>query len=61
MNKSAVATLVSTMVIVLDYVTKRIIVAKLAPYDSIQVFPFLNIVYVENKGGCFWDVRKSGE
>ena len=45
--------MVSTLVMVLDYVTKRIIVAKLAPYDSIQVFPFLNIVYVENKGAAF--------
>jgi signal peptidase II len=45
--------LVTTLVIVLDYVTKRIIVAKLAPYDSIQVLPFLNIVYVENKGAAF--------
>ena len=53
MKKSAFITLVSTLVMVLDYVTKRIIVAKLAPYDSIQVFPFLNIVYVENKGAAF--------
>ena len=38
---------------VLDFVTKRIIVAKLAPYDSIPVLPFLNIVYVENRGAAF--------
>ena len=53
MKKSALITLVSTLVMVLDYVTKRIIVAKLAPYDSIQILPFLNIVYVENKGAAF--------
>jgi signal peptidase II len=53
LKKSALITLVSTLVMVLDYVSKRIIVAKLAPYDSIQVFPFLNIVYVENKGAAF--------
>ncbi len=53
MKKSTLIPLVTTLVIVLDYVTKRIIVAKLAPYDSIQVLPFLNIVYVENKGAAF--------
>ncbi len=53
MKKSALIALVSTLVMVLDYVTKRIIVAKLAPYESIQALPFLNIVYVENKGAAF--------
>ena len=53
MKKSVLITLVPTLVMVLDYVTKRIIVAKLAPYESISVFPFLNIVYVENKGAAF--------
>jgi signal peptidase II len=45
--------MVSTLVMVLDFVTKRIIVAKLAPYESIRALPFLNIVYVENKGAAF--------
>ncbi|HDZ84054.1 MAG TPA: signal peptidase II [Nitrospirae bacterium] len=53
MKKSTLIALVSTLVMVLDYVTKRIILAKLAPYDRIEVFPFLNIVYVENKGAAF--------
>jgi len=53
MKKSALISLVSTLVMVLDYVTKRIIVDKLELYDSIRVFPFLNIVYVENKGAAF--------
>lgn len=38
---------------VLDYVTKRLIITKLDLYDSIPVLPFLNIVYVENKGAAF--------
>lgn len=37
----------------LDFVTKRIIVAKIEPFESIRVLPFLNIVYVENKGAAF--------
>ena len=45
--------MVSTLVMVLDYVTKRIVLVKLAPYDRIEVLPFLNIVYVENKGAAF--------
>ena len=53
MKTSALIILVSTLVMVLDFVTKRIIVAKLAPYESINIFPFLNIVYVENKGAAF--------
>lgn len=53
MKKSTLIALVSTLVMVLDYVTKRIILAKLAPYDRIEVFPFLNIVYVENEGAAF--------
>jgi len=53
LKKPALIALVTTLVMVLDFVTKRIIVAKLAPYDSIEVLPFLNIVYVENKGAAF--------
>lgn len=53
MKKSVLIALVSTLVMVLDFVTKRIIVAKLAPYESISILPFLNIVYVENKGAAF--------
>ena len=45
--------MVSTLVMVLDLVTKRAIIAKLMPYESIRVLPFLNIVYVENKGAAF--------
>ncbi len=53
MKKSALITLVPTLVMVLDFVTKRIIIDKLALYDSISVLPFLNIVYVENTGAAF--------
>jgi len=53
MKKSTLIAMVSTLVMVLDLVTKRAIIAKLAPYESIRVLPFLNIVYVENKGAAF--------
>lgn len=38
---------------VLDYLTKRLVISKLDLYDNIAVLPFLNIVYVENKGAAF--------
>ena len=53
MKKSTLIALSSTLVMVSDYITKRLIVDKLALYDSIPVLPFLNIVYVENKGAAF--------
>lgn len=53
MKKSTLIALVSTLIMVLDFVTKRIIIAKLVPHESIRMLPFLNIVYVENKGAAF--------
>ncbi|MCK4758327.1 MAG: signal peptidase II [Thermoplasmata archaeon] len=53
MKKSALISLVATLVMVSDFVTKRLIVDKLALHDSIPVVPYLNIVYVENKGAAF--------
>ncbi len=52
-KKGVLITLVSSLVVLIDYVTKRIVVAKVMPYESIKVLPFLNIVHVENKGAAF--------
>jgi signal peptidase II len=52
-NKGTLITLISSVVVLLDYLTKKIIVSKLTLYESINVLPFLNIVYVENKGAAF--------
>ncbi len=53
MKKSSIIPLISLPVVFLDYVTKKIIVAKVMPYENIKVLPFLSIVHVENKGAAF--------
>ena len=53
MNRGALITLISAVVIFLDYVTKKIIVSKIMLYESISVLPFLNIVHVQNRGAAF--------
>jgi len=50
MNKGALIAVISSIVILLDYLTKKIIVTKVMLYESINVLPFLNIVHVQNKG-----------
>ena len=53
MKKSTIITLVVSLVTIFDFITKKIIVAKVMPHDSISVLPFLRIVHVENKGAAF--------
>ena len=53
MNKGALIAIISSIVILLDYLTKKIIVTKVMLYESINVLPFLNIVHVQNKGAAF--------
>lgn len=53
MNKGALITVISAIVIFLDYLTKKIVVSKIILYESISVLPFLNIVHVQNKGAAF--------
>ncbi|MBI5739225.1 MAG: signal peptidase II [Nitrospirae bacterium] len=45
--------LIAFLVILSDYFTKKAIVAKVMPFDHINVLPFLRIVHVENKGAAF--------
>jgi signal peptidase II len=45
--------LISSSVVLLDYVTKKIIVAKVMPHEVINVLPFLRIVNVRNTGAAF--------
>jgi len=53
MNKAVLIAVISFSVALFDYITKKIIVSKLLLYESIHVLPFLNIVYVENRGAAF--------
>ena len=53
MNKGLLAAIISSTVVLLDYLTKSIIVAKVSRFESIKVLPFLQIVHVENEGAAF--------
>ncbi len=53
MRKGIHIFLIASLVITLDFLTKKAIVAKVMPYDKIDILPFLRIVYVENKGAAF--------
>ena len=41
------------MVIILDVITKMLIVKQVAYHEIIKVLPFINIVHIENKGAAF--------
>ncbi len=53
LNKGAHIAAISAFVILLDYLSKKIIVSKIMLYESINVLPFLNIIHVQNKGAAF--------
>lgn len=53
MKKWVFIALISSSVVLLDYVTKKIIVAKVMPHEVINVLPFLRIVNVRNTGAAF--------
>lgn len=53
MNRWVLISVISSIVIFLDYLTKKIIVSKVMLYESISILPFLNIVHVQNKGAAF--------
>jgi signal peptidase II len=44
---------VSSLILVLDQVTKHLVVTYLFPSGMIPLLPFLNLVYVENVGSAF--------
>ena len=53
MSKRLLITLITSAIIILDFITKKIILAKIRIHDSIDVLPFLRIVHVENPGAAF--------
>jgi signal peptidase II len=53
LNRAVLITAISSLVVILDYVTKKMIVSQVMLYESINVLPFLNIVHVQNKGAAF--------
>jgi len=53
MRKNLLISSIAVVIIVLDFLTKRAVTANVLPYESINILPFLRIVYVENKGAAF--------
>jgi len=60
MKKYAYVLLITLSVIALDQITKYMIVTSFNTYDSIEIFPFLNIVDVRNTGAAFGMFRSLG-
>ncbi len=50
----------SLIIVILDHVTKFLIVNNLKPHDSINVLPFLKIVHVKNTGAAFGILQNLG-
>lgn len=53
MSKLIIVPLISSFLIIADYLTKKAIVANVTIYESIDILPFLRIVHVQNKGAAF--------
>ncbi|MBC8412893.1 MAG: signal peptidase II [Nitrospira sp.] len=53
-------TLIASLVIGLDYITKQMIASKVHMYQSIEVLPFLNIVHIYNEGAAFGMLQQMG-
>jgi signal peptidase II len=53
MKKGYLIFMVSSIVVLLDYITKRVIEAYVQPQEAIKVLPFLRIVNTKNPGAAF--------
>jgi signal peptidase II len=53
LNKRVISPAIFFCVVILDVITKQIIETYIHPPDFIEVFPFLRIVNVKNKGAAF--------
>ncbi|HKZ56572.1 MAG: signal peptidase II [Nitrospirota bacterium] len=52
--------LISLIIIVLDQITKHLVLKYMNPFESIEIFPFLHIVSVRNTGGAFGMFKSVG-
>jgi len=53
MRKNMLISSITAIIVVLDFLTKRVVTTNVLPHERIDVLPFLRIVYVENKGAAF--------
>jgi signal peptidase II len=52
--------LISLVIIVLDQITKHLVLKYMNPFESIEIFSFLHIVSVRNTGGAFGMFKSVG-
>jgi signal peptidase II len=52
--------IIVTTVIVLDQITKYLVSSYISPFESVEIFPFLHIVHVQNTGAAFGMFRGLG-
>jgi len=53
MKKGIPIFFIAFLIVIIDVLTKRAVIAEIMPHGGINILPFLRIVYVENKGAAF--------
>jgi len=53
LRRGILVSVISSVIILFDYITKWMIVETVRMHDYIDLLPFLRIVHVENKGAAF--------
>ena len=53
MKKYSYVFIIVISVVALDQLTKYLISTSISPFDSIKIFPFLHLVYIQNTGAAF--------
>jgi signal peptidase II len=53
LKKQSFAPLIASLVVISDFITKRMILKWVTHYESIDILPFINIVHVKNEGAAF--------
>ena len=60
MTKPLHVSIIVTAVIVLDQVTKYLVSTYISPFESVEIFPFLHLLFIKNKGAAFGMFRHLG-
>ncbi|GAB4542334.1 MAG: signal peptidase II [Thermodesulfovibrionia bacterium] len=53
LKRLTLSIIITTIIIIFDYLTKRLVLAYIDPFEVIPILPFLRLVHVQNKGAAF--------
>ena len=53
MKKLLQVLIIASLVIAIDQITKYLVMSSISPNESIEIFPFLHIVNIQNTGAAF--------